>query len=161
MAQRNKRAALTRAPRQKSAPVPLASAAARTKSLPVPRRLPEAETSNERICWRFKYADHDGPWCFHEVGSGELCRVLNQLTSFESMTVAEAFSGRPGKDYNVEDIPNQLARGRLAALGIADITKISRFRLSGAERLYGVRQQNVFYVVWWDPHHQIWPSSRD
>ena len=68
--------------------------------------------------------------------------------------------GYPGKDYDIEDIPIQDARDRLDAIGLADMTKISVFRLSGVLRLYGFRRENVFHVVWWDPPHQIWPSVK-
>jgi hypothetical protein len=66
--------------------------------------------------------------------------------------------GYPGKDYDIEDIPIQDARYRLDAIGLADMTKISVFRLSGVLRLYGFRRENVFHVVWWDPPHQMMTS---
>jgi hypothetical protein len=127
---------------------------------PRPAGLPAAETSADRICWRFKHADHDGPWCFHEVDSDRLCDMLKQLANFESMTMAEAFKGEPGKDYNIEELPNTDARKRLETLKLADQTRISRFSLSGKERLYGFRLGNVFHIVWWDPQHEIWPSKK-
>jgi hypothetical protein len=130
------------------------------KEPPRPARLPAASTSADRLCWRFSHTDHDGPWCFHELDSADLCRVLTQLAGFESMTAAEAFGGSPGKDYEVEHIPNRRARDRLVSLGLADQTVISRFRLSGRERLYGFRLDNVFHVVWWDPRHEVWPSEK-
>jgi hypothetical protein len=136
-----------------------APASVSRKELPKPT-LPAAATSGHRICWRFALADHDGPWCFHEIGSAELCGVLRQLGNFESMTVTEAFSGSPGKDYEIEAIPNRQARDRLEAIGLADQTRISRFQLGGTARLYGFRQDNVFHVVWWDPKHEIWPSQK-
>ncbi len=76
------------------------------------------------------------------------------------MKVGEAFpgGGYPGKEYDIEDIPTAEARKRLDAIGLADMTKISVFRLGGEERLYGFRCDNVFHVVWWDPEHVIWPS---
>jgi hypothetical protein len=75
------------------------------------------------------------------------------------MTVGEAFRGRPGKDYAIEELPNPQARDRLEAIGLADQTRISRLRLGGTERLYGFLLGNVFHVVWWDPRHEIWPSE--
>ena len=94
------------------------------------------------------------------MNSEDLCRVLQQLGAFESMTISEVFKGSPGKDYNVEEIPTRQARDRLYAIGLADMTKISRLQLGGQERLYGFRADNVFHVIWWDPEHQIWPSRK-
>ena len=106
--------------------------------------------------------DHDGPWGFGAMTGTQICDLLRCLGTFETMTVGEAFAngGYPGKDYDVAGIPNADARDRLDAIGLADMTKISRFQLSGTQRLYGFRCGNVFHVVWWDPHHQIWPSTK-
>jgi hypothetical protein len=140
----------------------------RRKSLPAPsvigRRavLPGADTSGARMCWRFTHLDHDGPWCFDTVVGGDLCEILRHMASLESMTVSEVFpgGGKPGKDYDVDGIPTVAARERLDDIGLADMTKISVLRLTGEKRLYGFRDANVFYVVWWDPLHQIWPSRK-
>jgi len=94
--------------------------------------------------------------------SGEdLCGLMKRLAQLETMTVGEAFpgGGYPGKEYDVEKIPTAAARERLDAIGLADMTKISVFRLGGELRLYGFRYGNVFHVVWWDPEHVIWPSQ--
>jgi hypothetical protein len=129
-----------------------------------PRGLPElpgSGSSGERLCWRFRHVDHDGPWGFDRMTGEELCGLMKTLASFETMTMGEAFNGGyPGKDYDIEEMPAREARDRLDAIGLADMTKISVFRLSGVQRLYGFRCENVFHVVWWDPLHQIWPSAK-
>jgi hypothetical protein len=75
------------------------------------------------------------------------------------MTVFEAFGGHPGKDYEISEIPHPDVPGRLEALALADQTRISRFELQGMWHLYGVRLDNVFHVVWWDPKHEISPPQ--
>ena len=96
------------------------------------------------------------------MGGEELCALMKRLAQLETMTVGEAFPGNgyPGKDYNTEEMPTAEARDRLDAIGLADMTKISVFRLGGEQRLYGFRCGNVFHVVWWDPGHVIWPSRK-
>ena len=88
--------------------------------------------------------------------------LMKALANFETMTVGEVFpgNGQPGKDYDIEEIPTKEARDRLDTIGLADMTKISVLRLSGVQRLYGFRCENVFHVVWWDPLHEIWPSPK-
>lgn len=105
--------------------------------------------------------DHDGPWNFAQLGQEKLLYILCKLSKFESMAMHQLFAGNPGKDYQVEEIPNKDARARLEAARLADQTQISRLQLSGPERLYGFRDEhNVFHVVWWDPRHEIWPSTK-
>jgi hypothetical protein len=122
--------------------------------------LPGAETSGDRLCWRFKHFDHDGPWSFAGMSGKDIRDLMECLAKFETMTVAEAFRGYPGKEYDIEAIPTAEARKRLDAIGLADMTKISVFRLGGEQRLYGFRCGTVFHVVWWDPEHVIWPSPK-
>jgi len=123
--------------------------------------LPDSGSSGERICWRFRHLDLEGPWSLGALGGGELGELMKALAGFESMTMAEAFrGGHPGKDYDVEDLPTALALDRLDAIGMGDLTKISRFRIDGRGRLYGIRCENVFHVIWWDPNHEVWPSEK-
>jgi len=135
--------------------------AARQKQAPKRTTLPGADDSNLRICWRFTHVDHDGPWGFDKISGQELVWIMNQLKSFESMTIRELFNrgDEPGKHYEIERIPNPRAASRLDALGLGDMTRISRLRLTGTRRLYGFLEGHIFHVVWWDPEHEIWPSK--
>lgn len=123
--------------------------------------LPNVDTSGQRLCWRFGHVDHDGPWGFDSVEPGTLCWILTCLRKFESMTLNEVFhnGGYPGKDYNVPDLPNKLARDRLEDLKLSDMTKIHCLRLQGQPRLYGFLHENIFHVIWWDPEHEVWESK--
>lgn len=35
-----------------------------------------------------------------------------------------------------------------------------RFRLAGTKRLWGYRIKNKFFIVWWDPTHKVYPTSK-
>jgi hypothetical protein len=123
---------------------------------------PEGDVGT-RMSWRFGFVDHEGPWSFEEVSAPEFCSVLRKLRDLESMTVSEVFSGsgQPGKDYTISEIPNGAAYLRLEEMGLADMTKMSALRLGGESRLWGFRHdRSIFYIVWWDPRHEIWPSRK-
>ncbi|MFD1547063.1 hypothetical protein [Nonomuraea guangzhouensis] len=124
--------------------------------------LPDAESSDKRISWRFRHVDHDGPWGFDKVDGPTLCWIMERLAQFESMTINELFNngGYPGKDYDVEALPTPKSRERLIELGLSDMTKVWALRLEGEPRLYGFLYGNCFHVVWWDPLHQVWPSNK-
>jgi hypothetical protein len=144
-------------PKAKSKPSRTPPGRKETPVLAVRGSLPEAHSSEDRLCWRFRHVDHDGPWGFDGVDTATFCAILKKLAVFESMTASEAFQGSPGKDYEIAEIPNKAVVRRLEAMGLGDQTRISRFQLQGLWRLYGFRQGNVFHVVWWDPEHEIWP----
>lgn len=54
------------------------------------------------------------------------------------------------------------AQRRLQDLKL-DIDELFRFRLSGSRRLWGAvdDEEGVFYAVWWDPDHQVYPVERE
>lgn len=133
----------------------------KNKQTPQHPLLPGVETSDERICWRFKHVDHGGPWGFGKVDGGTLCWIMERLAAFEGMTINELFhnGGYPGKDYNVPDLPSREALDRLEECGLGDATKIWCLRLQGEPRLYGFLHGHVFHIIWWDPEHQVWPSK--
>jgi hypothetical protein len=39
--------------------------------------------------------------------------------------------------------------------------QLFRFRVGDTERLWGYRYMGVFYAIWWDPHHKIYPVGRE
>lgn len=97
------------------------------------------------------------------IDSGHLLDLLERLQSFESMKCAEVFSpgSEIGKTYSVAEIPTKEARDRLVELQYDDQTEIARLRINGKRRLYGFLPDGGpdFYVLWWDPWHEVWPSK--
>ncbi|MDX1890113.1 hypothetical protein [Mycolicibacterium sp. 050158] len=79
------------------------------------------------------------------------------------MSVAELFApgSEEGKRYPAQELPNVDAISRLVELELDDQTEIARLRISGKRRLYGFLAEGGqdFYVLWWDPNHEIWPST--
>lgn len=73
--------------------------------------------------------------------------------------MTEVFSGNPGKDYDVDQVIVP-AQDRLKQLGYEDEDRISRIQIDGPSRLYGIRRVNEFYALWWDPEHEICPSTK-
>lgn len=135
-----------RAPRKKGGVVASSSA------------LPDANTSDQRICWRFKHVDLDGRWGFDKITSAHWLEIQAKMADCESMTIRElATSRRLFKEYELSAIVADAVK-RLDELQLGDLTKIHRLEFTGVKRLYGVLMGNVFHVIWWDPLHEICPS---
>lgn len=114
---------------------------------------------------RFNSVDLEGRWCMGSIDSGHFRDLLERLRSFESMKCADVFArgSEIGKTYTVSKLPAKEARDRLVDLEYDDQTEIARLRISGKRRLYGFLPDGGpdFYVLWWDPEHEIWPSNRE
>lgn len=150
MPKRPKRAAVAVAPTAKKA---------------IPKRQPAADrveaAEKQTIVIRFNRTDLGGPWCLTKISQPDHALLLDKIKSIETMTVHEVFNGNPGKDYEIDQLPNADAARRLEDdLPYSDQDQISRLQIAGKQRLYGFRQGNNFHVLWWDPEHEIWPSKR-
>ncbi|MEO3751024.1 hypothetical protein [Streptomyces sp. B6B3] len=125
------------------------------------RLLPGAHSSHERVSWRFTHVDHESRWGFAAMGSVVLCEVLRKLAHCETMTLNELRTTR--RFFKEYELPSGLcgeALDRLARTGRDDMTKIHRLEFTGTQRLYGFLEGSVFHVVWWDPKHEVYPSSK-
>jgi hypothetical protein len=61
---------------------------------------------------------------------------------------------------DVKDII-QPAQARLSELNMDDHEQIYSLRLDGTQRIWGIRQQNYFRLLWFDFGHDLCPSLRD
>lgn len=50
---------------------------------------------------------------------------------------------------------SESARKRLKELMLDDVQSVFTFRFSNLERFCGVVVDRVFFVLWWDPFHQV------
>ncbi|WP_269684955.1 hypothetical protein [Flavobacterium lacustre] len=53
------------------------------------------------------------------------------------------------------------AQLRLLKLNIDDIDEIFSIRLTGTQRVWGIRDYNYFKILWFDFNHEICPSNKD
>lgn len=110
--------------------------------------------------WKFRRVDHDGRWGIDSVASPVFAEIVKALASFETMTFNEIFhqGGEPGKHYAPESLCKD-AQDRLIELMYDDETRISRLRIGAKKRLYGFVRDDAFEVLWWDPEHEVCPST--
>ncbi len=114
-------------------------------------------TVNAKPSWRFGWADRDGAWGWNHATAAHLALIHEKLTNFESMTMNEIVGARKGsKAIPTEDLQPK-ARNRLVDLGRDDQTSVIELRLGDSERLFGIRDGSVVYLLWWDPHHDVFP----
>jgi hypothetical protein len=80
------------------------------------------------------------------------------MHGLESMRPTEIF-GRRSKFIPLDAICPD-AYKRLETLKLDDRDGLWELRVSGLERIWGDRQQHVFYPVWWDPLHEVCPATK-
>jgi len=111
-----------------------------------------------RPVWKIGQADFGGPWCPAKMQKDILLEIIRRLKDFERATWLDIERG------GSHPIPvNRIigdAQRRLQALKLDDTNDLFSLRLGGNERLWGLRSNDVFSVLWWDPDHKICPAPK-
>lgn len=113
--------------------------------------------------WAFSRCDRE-KWALNECGN-LYKSVIEKLGSFEGMTWAEIMAQSGGRSHgtnshfeNVYDLKKE-AQKRLQELHLDDLDQVFSLRLSGTERLYGILNDRILRIIWYDPNHEIYPMA--
>lgn len=120
------------------------------------RAIPQ---SPENILWSFSILDRAGPFGVHLCESVEkLVEVLHKKREFEGMTWSDIHRG--GSHEIEPDSLCKEAKDRLIEIDMDDVDALLSLRLTGKNRLWCVREENILRVLWWDPDHLVCPSKK-
>jgi hypothetical protein len=145
---------------------------AQLKELPRPRRLSAiADNSDGRHpAWRLAFLDleHAGNWSW-QLGAEDLHEIVRFLREMERLTWTEIYaqltSSKRGSHRKHHAMPAaQLcgeAQRRLEELRLDDFDELFRFRLGNMRRLWGIVDDEVFYPVWWNAEHRVYPQDHE
>lgn len=131
-----------------------------------------AQTPNSRRTpsFSFRHANTGGspPHSFTPGNDAEA--ILGFICSVSSSTwqeLGDMRTGDAGKRHRLHhEIPisslPQAAQTSLSNRRLDEIVSddLYRFRLNGTARLWGFREGDTFHVLWWDPDHEVYPSSK-
>jgi hypothetical protein len=110
--------------------------------------------------WRLDLFDAEGPW---GRGGIELQHIWDdifpKLKNYESMRWGEILKDQRRNHSVRKTALIKEAQERLIKLRLDDIDELFRFRLTGEQRVWGIRDGFVFSILWWDPFHAICPST--
>jgi hypothetical protein len=75
------------------------------------------------------------------------------------MTWAELDGASGSHSVAVDDLCSD-ARERLLKLRMDEQGQLYSLRITGEQRVWGVRDIAILRVLWWDPEHQVCPSPK-
>jgi hypothetical protein len=128
---------------------------------PAEAKQPRLETGAARTgrpVWRVGRTDFNGPWCPKRMAQANLVDILEKLKLFENSTWPDIERG--GSHFITVNRVIKEAQERLRILRLDDTDELFSLRLSGTERLWGLRYNDVFSLLWWDPDHEICPALK-
>lgn len=143
------------------------SQAEKASSRKIPKSIEEPQSFMRNFpVWSFKRLD-DGYSKWGLAQSGDLMNnVVLKLKSIEGMTWQDIISASGGRSHGTnnhyEDVSDLIpeAQERWNALHYDDYDKIFSLRLTGTHRLYGILEEGIFYIVWLDQNHEIYPLEK-
>lgn len=126
-----------------------------------PKSLPAHDFSKLNPSWRISLLEMRDPYGWHKLDQYKLDEVRGKLADLEKLTWNEILVVRKHWNHTVQvSSICKTARDRLDELGLDDLEELVSIRLSGPERVWGFPLLGALTLLWWDPEHQVYPTSR-
>lgn len=134
------------------------------KKIPPPKALPQTpkkatslEARDGHIIWSFRFFDFTA-WDGESESESSFREIARRLKETESRSWNEIRRNERRDHYVEVSKLSGEAKKRLSTLGVLD-DSLFRFRFTGKHRLWGLRQGDYFFVLWWDPEHMVYPIN--
>jgi hypothetical protein len=104
----------------------------------------------------------DGDWGFSDVGCSIIWKqIIPFLHQIETRTWGELYGGRDTSNHPmpVEKIEDE-AKARLSEIGRDEFETLFQLNVRGGIRLWGIRDRQIFYLLWYDPKHTVYIQKR-
>jgi hypothetical protein len=102
--------------------------------------------------------DMNGPWGWHKFDPQFLQGLLHKI--FDSQKLSWQTLLEHGSHLvQVGDLCSKAQR-RLIELCKDDCDELYSFRLTGSKRIWGIKDGNILWLLWWDPNHEVCPSHK-
>lgn len=110
---------------------------------------------HQLLAWHFRLMDKGGEWpCNLKI----INSILQRLHEYEEKRWSDIVDSPHNHPMPVESI-EQKAQRRLCKIGLEDAGTLYQLKIAGnggKRRLWGIRQENVFQIIWWDPNHSVY-----
>lgn len=101
------------------------------------------------------------PFGWHQVDQPTIEKIRDRLKSFETMTWGEILNegGKRNHLVKVIDLCKE-AKQRLQVIQQDDLAELLSLGLTSRGRIWGVLENGVVRLLWWDPQHLVCPSHK-
>lgn len=126
-----------------------------------PKAVPSETFYHLRPSWRVSRMEIVDPFGWHQIPGDKLHEIRHKLGGFEGQTWGHIIM-RSQNNHHFMAVPKICpeAQARLNALHLEDTDALFSLRLSGPERIWGILDNGVLLVLWWDPFHVVYPTPR-
>jgi len=115
----------------------------------------------KKPAWRISKMEFSAPFGWHILDANGIASILEKLANFETMTWREILLDAKKQNHNVSvDKLIKEAQDRLTEISLDDLDELTSLHLTGKGRVWGIIDQGVMNLLWWDPDHQVSPSHK-
>jgi hypothetical protein len=114
-----------------------------------------------KASWRVRHVQMATPYGWHELTLEELLYVQGKLSQFETMTWNEIFvlAKKQNHDIPVGKLKCEMAK-KWREKNMKGQPTLWTLRFSGAERVWGIFSEGAYQILFWDPLHAIYPTTK-
>ncbi len=124
----------------------------------VPKVSSHTNVNQRQFRWSVKFIDLEGRWGWDKICIKNLFEtVISKLLNFETMKWSE-IEGNKNHLVDVQKLHKE-AKHRLREQKIV-ASQLFSLRITGEQRIWGHRDRDCFYLLWWDPNHEVCPSKK-
>jgi hypothetical protein len=124
-----------------------------------PRHTKDPEGyQHQLIGWHLQCMDDGGEWA---CTIQNITSILDRLHEYERKKWHEILNDRSNHPMPCERICRGAQR-RLDQIGFENTANLYQLRIHGGggrQRLWGIRKENIFQILWWDPNHTVYPLA--
>lgn len=130
---------------------PTESKTPKAGALPTDRLHPE---------FRAEQMDNDGPWGWNEFDSSQsqMQELFQKIFEWQKLTWQD-FRNNGSHFVRRADLCSE-AQKRLIQIKKDDLDQLFSLRLTGRKRIWGIKENNILWLLWWDPKHEVCPCVR-
>ncbi len=104
--------------------------------------------------------DMGGPFSWQELSPAKLLEIRGKLAELEANTWHEILVDAKHRNHTVLVYRlSPQAKNRLRKIKQDDLDELTSLRLSGRERVWGIRENGILHLLWWDPEHRVCPAA--
>lgn len=128
---------------------------------PVESKTPKAGAFPNDRCqpeFRAEQIDKTGPWGWDNFDSSQIQEVFQKLFESQKLTWHDLRNNGSHAVNRIDLCAD--AQKRLTQIQKDDLDQLFSLRLTGRKRIWGIKEGNIFWLLWWDPNHEVCPSNK-
>lgn len=129
--------------------------------IPVESKTPKARiTPSDNACpdYKTEQMDSKGPWGWNGIDSIQLQEIFQRI--FDSQKITWQELRNTGSHYVEKEALCPEAQRRLIEIQKDDLDQLFSLRVTGRKRIWGIKEGKIFWLLWWDPNHEVCPSHK-